>query len=124
MPYEVLIDDSYDYMDESKRYALDVYKSYEDAVVAAEGIVDEHLIAAYKLGMSFDDLYGGYRGWGEDPFIRAIPPHSNVEPFFSARGYAQKRCREICESGTAIRKKPIDTVRKGQPWWQFWKVND
>lgn len=115
MPYEVLVDDNYDYMDESKRYPLGVYATYDEAVEAAKEIVDEFLSSAYKPGVSFEDLFGGYRGFGEDPFILATPPHSNVAPLFSARGYAQERCRELCD--------PNRVTTEARPWWMFWRSN-
>jgi hypothetical protein len=115
MPYEVLVDDNYDYMDESKRYPLGVYATYDEAVEAAKEIVDEFLSSAYKPGVSFEDLFGGYRGFGEDPFILATPLHANVGPLFSARGYAQERCRELCD--------PNRVTAEARPWWMFWRSN-
>lgn len=48
MPYKVFVDDNYDYMDESKRYAPGAYKTYDEAVDAAKKIVDEFLSSAYS----------------------------------------------------------------------------
>jgi hypothetical protein len=54
--------------------------------------VDEFLEAGYKPGMSFEELYGGYMGFGEDPFI--VSDDENC--FFSAWGYAKKRSAQLC----------------------------
>jgi hypothetical protein len=42
--------------------------------------------------MSFKELYEGYTGFGEDPFIRS----DDKKCFFSAWTYAKKRCTELC----------------------------
>jgi hypothetical protein len=42
--------------------------------------------------MSFKELYGGYTGFGEDPFIVS----DDDQCFFSAWNYARKRSTELC----------------------------
>ncbi len=94
MSFTVLVDDNYHYMDESERYELGEYASYEAAVAACKAIVDEFLTEAYTKRTSADDLYKGYVGFGEDPFVRPEPEGVH----FSAWGYAKQRCSEICNA--------------------------
>ena len=93
--YVVHVDDNYHYMDESERYKLGEFGSCEEATAACKRIVDEFLERGYEKGMSFKELYEGYIGFGEDPFIVS----DDKTCFFSAWDYAKKRCRELCEDG-------------------------
>lgn len=90
--YSVFVDDNFHYMDEEERYKLGDFSSYEEAVEACKRIVDEFLESAYKKGVSFEELYRGYIGFGEDPFV---VPDDRVN-HFSAWDYAKARCRELC----------------------------
>jgi hypothetical protein len=93
MTYTVRVDDNFHYMDKDYRYTHGEYETVEEAVKAAQAIVDSFLAAAYIPGMSPDDLYRSYTSFGDDPFI--IGPEN---PKFSAWNYAQGRCNEICAS--------------------------
>ena len=90
--YEVYVDDNFHFLDESKRYRLGEFKTCEEAVAACKKIVDDFLEKGYKKGMSFKELYEGYTGFGEDPFIIS----GDKTCFFSAWTYAKKRCAELC----------------------------
>lgn len=114
MSYKVFVDDGYDYMDESKRYALDVYETYEEAVGAAKELVWENLCSMHRRGMTAEELFEAYRGFGEDPFVVAIPPAELVLPVFSARGYALEQCQELCT--------PNQQGGSQRPWWKFWRA--
>jgi len=89
--FELFVDDNYHYMDKSKRYSAGTFDSYDEAVAKAKGIVDEFLESAHEPGMTSWELYDGYVGFGEDPFI--VPA---CEPRFSAWSYARARCTEMC----------------------------
>jgi hypothetical protein len=91
--YEVYVDDNFHYMDESERYRLGEYTSCEEATSVCKKIVDEFLEQGYKEGMTYEELYGGYINFGEDPFIIS----DDKDCFFSAWNYAKKRSRELCE---------------------------
>ena len=56
MAYKVLVDDNYHYMDESKRYELGEFHSYEEAVAASKRIVDEYLLTSHRPGMTAQQL--------------------------------------------------------------------
>lgn len=92
MKYMVLVDDNFHYMDESERYTHGEYDSAEDAIAECKKMVDEFLTENYKDGISADDLYSYYKGFGEDPFIGS----DDTECKFSAWNYAKERCREMC----------------------------
>lgn len=95
MPFTVLIDDNFHYMDESARYQLGVFDTLDDARDAARLVVDEYLRSAYEPGMDSDTLFASYTAFGEDPFI--VPtdqPAAGV--LFSARDYARDQCASMC----------------------------
>lgn len=95
MAFKVYVDDNFHYQDESARYELDEYGSYEAAVAACKSIVDRYLTAAYKEGMSAAELYESYLSFGEDPFV--VPEPENAS--FSSWEYAKIRCSEIGGAG-------------------------
>ncbi len=90
--YRVFVDDNFHFMDESERYKFGEFDTCEEAVAVSMKIVDEFLEKGYKKGMSFKELYEGYIGFGEDPFIIS----DDKTCFFSAWTYAKKRCTELC----------------------------
>jgi hypothetical protein len=92
--YKVMVDDNYHFMDEDERYELGVFDSAEAAIAACRRIVDEWLQHGYKPGMSADQLYEGYVGFGEDPFI--VPLEDAPQVKFSAWDYARERSVVIC----------------------------
>lgn len=90
--YEVFVDDNFHYQDESERYKLGEYDSYEAAVEACKQIVDRELSHLHGNNATPAELYSSYTSFGEDPFIRPAPRKNR----FSAWEYARQRCEEIC----------------------------
>jgi len=90
--YAVYVDDNFHFMDESERYKLGDFETCEEAIAACKKIVDDFLEKGYKKGMSFKELYEGYVGFGEDPFVFS----DDETCFFSAWTYAKRRCLELC----------------------------
>ena len=96
--YKVLVDDNYDYMDQDRRYEYGVFPTAEEAIAACKGIVDSNLNHFMKPGMTASELYGGYTGFGDDPFIVCV--NANDEPAsFSAWDYAKERSWLIASQG-------------------------
>ena len=93
MTFKVLIDDNFHYADESERYAAGEFATLEEAVAAAQKIVDDYLASAFKIGMTSDELMASYAMFGDDPFIVGSEVRG-VE--FSGREYARQRAIEIC----------------------------
>jgi hypothetical protein len=96
MPYRVLVDDNFHYMDESERYPLGEFPTLAAAIAASRKIVDEFLLSGYQPGMTAAELYAGYTAFGEDPFIIPTPPAQETGILFSAWDYARRRCAELC----------------------------
>lgn len=97
LPFEVMVDDNFHYMDESERYSAGKFATYEEALNLAKSIVDESLSSGYKRGISAGKLYELYTMFGEDPFIVDNEPNSsNSYPRFSAWEYAKERAQDIC----------------------------
>ncbi|WP_354125271.1 MULTISPECIES: hypothetical protein [unclassified Bradyrhizobium] len=69
MIYQVLIDDSFHYQDESERVTYGVFETAEEALAACENIVNEWLVGAFESGMSSEALYERYIHFGDDPFV-------------------------------------------------------
>jgi hypothetical protein len=93
--FTVMVDDNFHYMDEDERRALGEFATWEEAVQAARQIVERSLSEHYKPGMTAEQLYSAYTGFGEDPFIVPKPEGQA----FSAWTYAKQRCAQICASG-------------------------
>lgn len=93
MPYVVMVDDNFHYMDEDERYMLGEFADAGVAIEHCRRIVNEYLESAYKPGMQSSELWGSYTSFGEDPFIRS----EDVTPVrFSAWDYARERCAAMC----------------------------
>ena len=93
MPYVVMVDDNFHYMDEDERYRLGEFADAEVAIGHCRRIVEEYLASAYEAGMSTQDLWESYKAFGEDPFIQSV----DVPPIrFSAWDYARERCSLMC----------------------------
>ena len=95
MPYRVLVDDNFHYMDESERYVLGEFPTPDAAIKASRRIVDEYLLSAYKPGVTAEALFSSYTSFGEDPWIVEPAPEETVD--FSAWDYAKSRCDEMCQ---------------------------
>ncbi|HBZ56914.1 MAG TPA: hypothetical protein DEO88_16045 [Syntrophobacteraceae bacterium] len=95
--FELFVDDNYHYMDEESRYSAGSFATYGEALAKAKAIVDGFLENAHQPGVTSKELYEGYTGFGEDPFI--VPAG---EPYFSAWDYARARCRELCRDEDAV----------------------
>jgi hypothetical protein len=89
--YRVLVDDNYDYMDESRRWERGQYDTVEEAIGACKAMVDAWLQEHYKPGMTAEELEKGFKMFGDDPFVPGVAPET-----FSAWRYASRRAREIC----------------------------
>lgn len=96
MKYKVFIDDNFHFMDESERVAHGEYSSCEMAIKECQKIVDDYLESAYEAGMTADQLYESYTGFGDDPFIKS----EDKKCEFSAWKYAKSRCKKLIDSKT------------------------
>lgn len=94
MSFKVFVDDNFHYQDDSERYELGEYESYEATVTVCMKIVDQFLSSVFKEGMTAAELYQQYISFGQDPFVVPGPEKVN----FSAWTYAKRRCCEICDN--------------------------
>ena len=92
MPYVVMVDDNFHYMDEDERYQHGDFADAEVAIENCRRIVDEYLESAYQPGISAHELWDSYVSFGEDPFILSVDA---PEVRFSAWDYAKERCRVL-----------------------------
>jgi len=92
--YRVYVDDNFHFMDEDERWCLGEFSSYEDALVAARKIVEDFFSDA-KPGQTAEELYDGYTGFGDDPFIVAFGGADQPASLFSAWGYAKHLAGEL-----------------------------
>ena len=93
--YKVVVDDNYNYMDESARSEKGPYATPERALTECRRIVDNWLREGYRPGMSAQALYNAYVQYGEDPFIVVVDGTDETVKF-SAWDYAKERSRAIC----------------------------
>ena len=96
--YTVRVADNFHYRDESETYTLGTYGTLAEAEAAAREVVDRFLADQHKPGMTADELYRLYTGFGEDPYVvdasGAVPA-----PRFSGWEYARARCDAIGAGG-------------------------
>ncbi len=90
--FRVLVDDNYDYTDESKRFEQGRYDTLEEAIAACKRMVDDCLQSYYKPGLTAEALEAAYKMFGDDPFIPGVDRET-----FSAWSYAAARAKEMCE---------------------------
>ena len=95
MKYHLRIYDNFHYGDETEAYNHGGYATYEEALSAAQSIVDDFLRSNWKKGMTSDELMAQFLLYGEDPII--VPDDSDAHERFSARTYANICAIEICE---------------------------
>ena len=98
MTFRVRVDDNYHYMDEDARTTLGDFQTLGAAIAAAKALVDDFLTSAYRPGLTAEELFHEYTGFGEDPFIEG-PGLSGVP--FSAWDYARQRCAQLCAPPSA-----------------------
>jgi hypothetical protein len=92
MSYRVLVDDNFHSMDEARHFEHGEYASLDDAIAAARTIVDEYLDAAWRPGITADELFTSYTTFGECPFVLADDVDAGA---FSAWDYARERCVQL-----------------------------
>ena len=97
-PFAVIVADNFHYMDESEHYKYGEYETYREAYAACMKIIDDSLPTTNSNGLSADELYRGYVGFGEDPFIVPVPENRMA---FAAWDYAKTRCNEIARLPTS-----------------------
>jgi hypothetical protein len=94
LPYVVMIDDNFHYMDEDERVTHGSFATLDEAIEACKKIVDESLVHLFEPGMSVAQLNESYHHFGDDPFI--VGPHEQAgTPAFSAWTYAASRCEAV-----------------------------
>jgi hypothetical protein len=95
LPFKVMVDDNFHYMDEDERYEHGTFATVEEAIAACRKLVDQSLADCYKPGMTAAELYDQYTSFGDEPFIMA-PPGGPPGAIFSARDYARSRLEAVC----------------------------
>jgi hypothetical protein len=110
MPYVVMVDDNFHYMDEDERYKHCEFADAEVAIEHCRQIVDEYLASAYKEGMLSTDLWDSYVSFGEDPFILSVDV---PQVRFSAWDYAKSRCRLLCSGQDSAETRPAVDPSRG-----------
>ncbi len=92
LPFVVMVDDNFHYMDVDERWKLGAYATFAEAVSACKQVVESCLVEYYQAGMDSEALYSQYVMFGDDPFI--LGPGKPGK--FSAWNYAKASAMEIC----------------------------
>ena len=92
MPYVVMVDDNFHFMDEGERYRAGEFADVAAAIETCRRIVDEYLESALKPNMTAGQLWESYTFFGEDPFILSVDAPAAT---FSAWDYARLRVEEL-----------------------------
>lgn len=92
--YQVQVDDNFHDMDKSERWCLGNFETYEEALAAAKGLVED-FFQEVRPGQTAKGLYQSYMMLGDDPFIIAFGGAATPEPRFSAWNYAKQHAEEL-----------------------------
>jgi hypothetical protein len=95
--YIVWVDDNYHYMDKNYRKKAGEYGTKEEAIEVCRKIVETFFNGINpKEVTSAEELFSGYKQYGEDPFIESGG--------FSAWNYAKELCEKL--SAKITQKQP------------------
>lgn len=71
------------------------FPNAEKAIAACKATVDDELNPMQRPGMTAEELYRLYVGFGPDPFVVPLNPQDpNIE--FSAWTSAKEKCKKLC----------------------------
>jgi len=109
MTYTVFVDDNFHYQDESERDYIGEFATAEEAIAKCKEIVRASVEHCRKPGMTAEEIYKNYVGFGDDPFIMGVE--------FSAWDYAKqlaiaKHFAEKERKQRTARQKIIDKLLK------------
>ena len=69
LPFKVMVDDNFHYMDKDERWRLGAFSTLEEARHACMALVEECLSDYYQPSMDADEFYSQYTMFGVDLFI-------------------------------------------------------
>lgn len=72
------------------------YETREEAIAAAQAVVDEFLRSEFSTGMNATELFSRYQSQGEYVFIFRDDDKTLNVPGFSHVHYAKDRCAQLC----------------------------
>jgi len=95
-PFTVYVDDNWNFGDESSRYKLAEFETYEEAVEACKAFLNESLEEELKEDRPVEEsgnmgIYGKYCLGGDDPWIQPVPEGRER---FSGREYVLQWCKD------------------------------
>jgi hypothetical protein len=90
-----MADDNSHYQDLEERWEQGTYDTVDEALTVCCELVEQSRKGEYRPGIAADALYDRYMSFGDDPFIVVIEG-TDESAKFSARSYANERCRVIC----------------------------
>ena len=99
LPYKIMIDDNFKYMDEDARTEHGTVATADEALDICRALVDMSLLERYEDGQTAEELYERYTDFGKDPFVVALDGAPKVT--FSAWTYARRRAEELTAPGGA-----------------------
>ncbi len=91
--YAVLVDDNFDYMDESERHCVGIFEKYEEALETARRITRKSVAA--NRGNTAEETYEKYTSFGDDAFIRPVGNAPVPEQMYSAWTEAKQIAKEL-----------------------------
>lgn len=75
---------------------IGVYETREEAIAAAQAVVDEFLRSEFSTGMNATELFSRYQSQGEYVFIFRDDDKTLNVPGFTHVQYARTRCEQLC----------------------------
>ncbi len=105
MPYVVIVNDNFHYMDPDEQYESGEFTDAGLAIERCCRIGDDYLESARKPGMPATELWKSYMSFGNDPFIVSVDA---PEASFSAWEYAKERCQVLCAARNPLLASPAE----------------
>jgi hypothetical protein len=72
------------------------YETVAEAVAASKRTIDEFLLREFRAGVTAEQLYAQYQGFGEVPCVFRDDNQTISIAGFNHWQYAKARCGEIC----------------------------
>jgi hypothetical protein len=95
MPYLLRVGDNFHRYDSEHEHDAGEYETADQILAAARQIIDRSLAECWKAGMTAEQLYSQYSGFGEIPYILCLHVEE-ISPRFDPWAYAEERAKAMC----------------------------
>jgi hypothetical protein len=95
MPFLLVVGGRYDPLSSERRYDAGDFQNQDEALAAAQKIIQRSLLECWREGMNTQELFESYRSSGEFPFM--LSRQKRDPAGFDPLAYALVEALRICE---------------------------